>query len=138
MRLHLSKTSTSDLERIFRENVVAQGGDLDALDSILQEVEQDHSEAISAIEDGFAHFNLQSLRSVMVDWQNSCTVPGQPFSDPVGIVLVKRSGEWVCKREILATVRIQGLPTAKILSDLSKHIGVTSIPLSMYLEGIEL
>lgn len=137
MRSRLSKASVSDLEAVFLSNVKMQGGDLDALDRMIKDLAGDHNVAISANEAGFAHFDLHLIRKALVYWQNSCTENGRIFPDPVGLILTKRSGEWVDQGATLATVRIDGFPQDEVVISLQHAIRVASTPSNPCVKGLE-
>jgi pyrimidine-nucleoside phosphorylase len=137
-RPQLQSATIFDLHNVFCENVVAQGGDIGALRAMLEEVESAHCNKVTATRDGFACFDLQLLRRLIVDCQNSCINTNRPFPDPVGIILRKRPGEWVRAGDTLATIRVEDVLKDMVLSAMKDQlISVRSLPLSKDAAGID-
>jgi pyrimidine-nucleoside phosphorylase len=137
MRERLSRATASDLQKTFEMNVEVQGGQIEQLRDMLPEVEQAHCHRIIADKDGFVFFHLESIRRILTEWQQRCIDNEHPFPDPVGIIFTKRPGEWARNGEILATLRVEGVPVIPLLNDLDGSVlGVQHEFRSARAEGI--
>jgi len=111
----------------FERNVVAQGGSLSALHTLLQGVKSIPRRAIEATADGFVAIDLATIRDTMVatnDHTPDRSASLGQFSDRVGIVLRNRPGDLVLRGHTIAEIRCSDDVAEGVVSDLSAAIRV--------------
>ena len=136
-RPQILHTSPADLKKIFEQNVQIQGGQMESLPKLMNQVEADHRLTINAKQDGFASFNLEGIRHVLVDRQRRHINTTWEFPDPLGLIFKARPGEWVKAGACLATVRVQDQTDLDALNDLAPtFVGVQQVPVGLGVEGV--
>lgn len=95
---------TTDISRAFAQNVEAQGGTMDAFDAKVEAALQSHTRELRAPRDGFYGLDMERLRSAFVK-ANEVTSTSEEFPDRLGVILMVRSGRYVKRGDVLATVR---------------------------------
>lgn len=137
-RERILRATVSDLQDQFYMNVVAQGGSRDGFEQLVESTNSRHDHTLRARDDGFVRFDLDGIRKVLVAWQKRAVVDGALFPDPVGIILMRRPGDWVSRGEPLATVRIDDEAFQGAVNDLEEPIAKTALlPLGPSIEGIK-
>lgn len=132
----LSATPT-DLREQFYLNLVSQGASEDAFELLAESTASRHTHVLRAFDDGFVRFDLDGMRRVLVEWQKRHAANGAVFPDPVGIILLRRPGDWVSRGEPLATVRVDSDSLQEVLHDLECHVANTAaFPIGPTVEGI--
>jgi thymidine phosphorylase len=101
----ISRPCTDKLFSVFKDNLEVQGSSFACFEDYVHRIKKEHKLLLIAQEDGFLYVDLESLRSLMVQIQNRFSSPERLFPDPCGIILKHKSGIYVYKGDILATVR---------------------------------
>ena len=101
----IKQVDVQSLRDIFYENLEAQGASPDDFVRTSETTLQAHAETLHAQSDGFVEYSMVALRRVIVEAQNA-DASGTIFADPVGLVLLRRPGEWVRCGEPIATMRV--------------------------------
>ena len=102
-------TLTSSIQECsshFFNNVRAQGGSRDAFEEYTTHVETNHRFHLIAKREGFVQIDLERVRDVVVHYQRAGLTEERPFPDEMGVVLKRQPGDFVCRGDLLATVRI--------------------------------
>ncbi|MGB4064744.1 MAG: hypothetical protein WBK19_13060 [Azonexus sp.] len=122
--------SIEDLYRSFKANVVAQGASEAAFEQAVLKVRNATNLEILADKEGKASVSLEGIRRLLVSAQSAVVLKDiGEFSDPVGIILQKRSGDTVVKGDVLATVRVDVVSMRdSLLEGLRAAICVTNLP----------
>jgi thymidine phosphorylase len=132
----LSATPT-DLREQFYLNLTSQGASPEAFELLVESTASRHTHVLRAFNDGFVRFGLDGMRRVLVESQKRHVADGAAFRDPVGIILLRRPGDWVRGGEPLATVRIDDESSQGVLHDLERHVANTAaFPVGPTVEGI--
>jgi len=135
----IASAEISELESHFFENIKAQGGSIASFKNKISEVRSLHMHQVVAEENGFFTVSLDQIRKTLVSLQARVEADGNPFSDPAGVILLKRPGEWVRKGQVLATVRVAGQGMQSIIKDFKLGICRTSsMPYGVSGEGVAL
>jgi thymidine phosphorylase len=130
-------TTCSDLRKQFYRNLTAQGTSADVFEILVEATSSRHAHMLRASENGFARFDLAGIRRALVFWQEHSDLSDAVFPDPVGLILLKRPGEWVNRDEPVATVRIDNQRIQEVMHDLEQYVSVTSrLPIGQGIEGI--
>lgn len=93
-------------EKRFYENLVAQGSNRDAFDEYVEKTLGGHKFLFTAGDSGFVSIRIDRLRDLVLQFQKEYGVRGSTFPDGMGIILRRRSGEFVQAGEVLATIRV--------------------------------
>lgn len=101
----ITRPCTDKLFSVFKDNLEVQGSSFACFEDYVHRIKKEHKLHLIAQEDGFLYVDLESLRSLMVQIQNRFSSPERLFPDPCGIILKHKSGIYVYKGDILATVR---------------------------------
>jgi thymidine phosphorylase len=125
-RKEILRASRSDLRKYFDRNLIAQGALPGAFDRLVETIKGRHLHQLRATTDGFVRFSLEGIRQVLVAWQKKDERPDLAFPDPVGLILLRRPGEWVNKGEMLGSVRIANGRDDEVLHDLEGFVCNTS------------
>lgn len=118
----------SQLRSAFEENLKGQGSDYDAFESAVGQVQNAPRVPLTATKDGFVRIDLGTLRSALVNVQNSCKTDDDPFPDPAGIILKKNTGDYCATGDVLASIRCEDEVTEQFWSELNDAICVVSNP----------
>jgi thymidine phosphorylase len=136
-RQSLILASRTDLRKHFNINMLSQGASGESFDRIAERTLAQHIHVLSADRDGFVQLSLDGIRRVLVSLQKANENPDLMFPDPLGLILLRRQGEWVEEGEPLATVRIDCEIHADVIRDLEPFIcRMAARPLGTSLEGI--
>lgn len=93
-------------EKLFYENLVAQGSNRDAFDEYVEKTLVGHRFLFTASDNGFVSIRIDRLRDLVLQFQKEYGVRGSAFPDGMGIILRRRSGEFVQAGEVLASIRV--------------------------------
>jgi len=99
------KLNLADLAKVFEENIMAQGGNIEDFDAKVESVSKEHLNFLNATASGRLTIDLGELRSVMTSIQQ----PGlgnSTFPDVVGVRLLIEPGQRVEKNEPIMSIRI--------------------------------
>jgi pyrimidine-nucleoside phosphorylase len=136
-RMGFNRIARSELRRHFDDNLIAQGATPEAFDEIVAATRNLHVYELKASADGFAHFPMERIRQVLVDWQGRVPKSDRPFPDPVGLILRRRPGDWVTAGELLATARVTLEAPREIVRELEACVCSTlQYPLGPSIKGI--
>ena len=102
-KTNLVNPSVVDLRRIFIDNVIAQGGEIDTFWQKADNTEKDHIYELYAKEEGFLNINIHLIRDAIVEINSLKN--GDLFPDHCGIILIKSTGDYLSKGEIICTYR---------------------------------
>ena len=94
----VASATASDLMKYFTANIIDQGSSLDKYNDVISGVMSKHVFQIVANKNGFCRYPIRELKAIIVEQQKAITSEGDPFPDPVGVVLNKRPGEWGCRK----------------------------------------
>ncbi|WNZ80837.1 hypothetical protein [Pseudomonas sp. P105] len=127
-----------ELQRHFLANLIAQGGSLKAFEQRVQLVKSKHIYELRALDNGFFSVFMEGVRQTLVHYQVKAEKQSDRFSDPVGVILLCESGEWVRKGDVVATVRVADVRhKQRVIRELSTWICKTSpTPLGVLGEGV--
>ncbi len=89
----------------FEENVIVQGGSMDAFREIATIIEGEHKCAIYATTSGIFKIDLEKLRDSIIAIQNKFD---DVFPDPAGVILKSSSNDFVTEGDLLCTYRCKG------------------------------
>lgn len=117
----------SDVKAAFHANVTAQGGGAYDFDEFEREVLARHRHFIMAESDGYLSFDLERLRKTLIDRQ-AADAEGHPYPDPVGLILLRDSGQLVTKGETVMTVRALENLWPLLSDELAQAVSVSSEP----------
>lgn len=126
-----------NLRTLFETNLIAQGTTYQRFERLVELTSAQHKYVLCAEEDGFIQFSLDGIRQSLMKWQKLAERPNVEFPDPVGVILMRRPGEWANKGDVLATIRICNDRVDDVLDDLRRSICKPSrLPLSPSIEGV--
>ncbi len=97
--------SHENLKQVFSAHLQAQGTDYERFLGIVNEVQSFSRETIYANQNGYINVDLLSLRDFIVKAQNKFSTSHLFYPDPMGVILLKNTGDYVQKGEPIATVR---------------------------------
>jgi pyrimidine-nucleoside phosphorylase len=106
LRPNVAKVSPSELRDVFLTNVRAQSGSPESFVQVTNLTKAGHTAEIVAHRSGFVTYSLRELRDLFVGLQRRAQTRNSEFPDPIGLILLRRPGEWVEKTKPLATMRI--------------------------------
>jgi pyrimidine-nucleoside phosphorylase len=112
------------LKDIFESHLMAQGANYQSFIDTVMEVEQTQHIKLFAETDGFVKIDLQAIRHQIVTGQNLVLTPETPFPDPLGITLLKNTGDFVQAKEPVALIRKKSSIPNHILHSLYNSISV--------------
>lgn len=121
-RLSIAKVRPSDLRDAFLANVQAQSGSVESFAKVTALAKQSHSEEIRASESGFVTCDLKGVRDLFVNLQKQAQTADSEFPDPIGLIFLRRPGEWVARKIPLATVRISSKNRTVVLNRINSLI----------------
>lgn len=116
----------SDAKEAFHANVAAQGGVCD-FDEMEQTVLALHQHFVIAEREGYLCFNLERIRKILIDRQTAIA-DGHLYPDPVGLILLRDSGQFVTKGEPIMTVRAPENWWPPMSDELAQAVSVSSKP----------
>lgn len=87
----------------FEGNLIAQGTSYAHFRSTAEATLAAHNRVIKARRDGFVVYQLEAIRSAFVQAQTQLRTSA--FSDPIGLILQRRPGEYVSAGDSIATLR---------------------------------
>jgi pyrimidine-nucleoside phosphorylase len=138
MRAAVADASPRDLRRHFDANIEAQGSTRADFDRLVKETLAAHRRTLYAQANGFVDYSLEGIRRAMVKIQHSAIVADEEFPDPVGVILLRRSGEWVRGGERVATVRMEKTVAANAVENFEDSIFRTVCrPVGLTFEGVD-
>ena len=103
----LRSPSQRELEQIFLDNIVRQGGSAEKSKELIERTGAAHTFEILAPKDGFLWINLSKLKLILKEKQESQKGGGHSFPDPCGLILRRNSGDHIRRGDLLATARIE-------------------------------
>ncbi|MFO0818006.1 MAG: hypothetical protein U1A77_08705 [Pirellulales bacterium] len=102
-----SLPSASEILPAFQSNLEAQGASVEAFNAAVSAVRRKRRFEMLAAGEGFLTIDLECLRETLVRTQIDFQTEDTPFPDTSGVILASRTGDYVTKRELLATVRCE-------------------------------
>ena len=114
-------------EELFYENLLAQGSDRDAFDEYVEKTLVGHRFLFTASDNGFVSIRIDRLRDVVLQFQRKYGVQGHTFPDGMGIILRRRSGEFVQAGEVLATIRVSENGWDEVKTSLKHVLTVSNV-----------
>lgn len=114
--------SHENLKQVFSAHLQAQGTDYERFLARVNEVRSFARETIYANRDGFIIVDLLSLRNGIVKAQNKFSTSHLFFPDPMGIILLKNTGDYVKKGEPIATVRYHSELKDFTIGDIIRYV----------------
>lgn len=136
-RSTVTSVKAHELKSAFLRNLEAQGANEVSFNQLVSATRAQHIHRLVADRDGFVRYSLNGIRESFVRYQAN-TVAAAKFSDPVGIMLQRRHGEWVGQGQCIASLRVSGeLNAEHVVATLQQHIGKTSEHLTtISMEGV--
>lgn len=117
-----------DLREVLANNLDAQGSSFEKFINYALMIRDSHKNEIRSHKKGFFCFDINSLRTLLVDLQKKYISKNNQFPDPCGIILKRRPGEYVSKGDVIATFRCDGAIYDIMLAGLKSAISMTSEP----------
>lgn len=117
-----------DLRQCLSRHLAAQGSDIRCFDDRVAELRDCQRSTLIAEEEGFLVVNLETLRDALVGTQDKWKKPDNRFPDPTGLVLQRKTGDYVLKGEALATVRCHPSVDEGFLQQIKRAFPVVSSP----------
>jgi pyrimidine-nucleoside phosphorylase len=119
--------SIQKAREVLGANIEAQMGKVEGFERVCDVTSSAHKHEVHALNSGFMTSDMASLRQHMVEWQHAAkTVNGQRYPDPMGVIMLKRPGEWVGRGETVATFRAPGASVDVVRDALTQVIGIPS------------
>lgn len=114
---------------VFDANVAAQGGICD-FDEMERQLLSQHHNRVVARGSGYIQFDLGHLRKVLIDRQ-AAVADSHAYPDPVGVVLLRESGQFVAQGDAVMTVRAPGDWWPVLRDELVQAVSFSPEPMSM-------
>src|SRR4029077_1859721 len=92
------------LERVFLENVAAQGSSTGAFEAKVDAIANAPRRALTAMRDGYLKLDIPVIRSIFVS-AHADAGSDSLFADEIGVILQCRPGAYARRGDLLATVR---------------------------------
>jgi pyrimidine-nucleoside phosphorylase len=125
----LPRPNAGMLSSVFRKNLAVQGSSFGEFERYVDYIKNEHSLKIHAPIDGFLRTDLNLLRSLIVDIQNQYASGKNRFPDPCGIILKYPTGTFVCKGDVLATIRCEKRLSDEMLTKVNSSVRLTNEPI---------
>ena len=122
-----AQSSFSPLEQFFADNVVAQGGSIDAFWEYAAAVQRGHKIELYAPDNGYVRYDLGAIRSLIVG-TNAHSHEWKKFPDRCGLWLRGEPGQYLQKGDILLTARSSPEFTGDIHAALSDCFRIDEEP----------
>ena len=121
------KSDVSSLRDVFYANLEAQGASPCDFVYMSETTLRSHVDTLYAESDGFVNYPIAEIRRIVVDAQH-IAAGGTDFADPVGLVLLRRPGEWVRRGEPIATLRIDRANREEVATAFQSLILIQAYP----------
>lgn len=131
----VAQADVPSLKAAFYANLEAQGSSASEFERLAQATIKAHTETIRAPIDGFVNYDLALIRKVLVDAQRTTASSG-PFADPIGLRLLRRSGDWIRRGDPIATARVD-VSNGYSAQQLSALARIEAQPMGQGFEGVK-
>jgi thymidine phosphorylase len=127
-RVIIDSLAKESVRKIFADHLMAHGTSNEAFEDLVTRMRAVKRETVFAQEEGFVVIKLNEIRKHMVKAQIKMATSESPFPDPVGVILLKNTGDYVRKGDPIATIRSDADAVYDAIYDIKQSLSVSNSP----------
>lgn len=118
--------SIKNIERVFHDNLEAQGSSSVDFAKIVQEIKEIDRIDITTDISGFVHYDLHTIRNLLVQEQKKLS--GFHYPDPAGVILRAEPSQFINKGERVISLRAPDQVKQELSEHMAKCFSISKVP----------